>query len=248
MQRDQAPDNPDDRRSEPIFNAPAVVVGLVVLFALVHLGRELLSESDDEWLTIALAFVPARYGELGGELPGAPWSDASSFVTHIFVHGNLPHLVINSAWLLAVGTPTARRMDPVPFLLFFTLCGVAGAMAFLLLNLTLLAPMVGASGAISGLMGAVFRLLYGARDNAGRMLLREHPEAAPSLSLRGTFACRPALIAIAVWVIVNFVFAFGLGGLSTSGGVAWEAHLGGFFAGLLAFGLFDRGRQTDVPC
>ena len=238
----------DDSRAaqarEPIFNVPAVVVGLVAVFAVVHVARELLGEDDADWLVIALAFVPGRYGELGAEVPGAPWAAATSFFTHMLVHGNVSHLVINSAWLLAVGTPIARRLGVARFVGFFTLCGVAGAGLFGVVHWAEMVPMVGASGAISGLMGAVFRLLYAAHDMSGRMLLREHPEVAPCLSLVETFTDRPALTAIAVWVIVNFVFAVGLGGLVAPGGVAWEAHLGGFFAGLLAFGVFDRGPRA----
>lgn len=234
-----------ERAGQPIFNAPTVVVGLVAAMAIVHAGRELLlSENDADWWTIALAFVPGRYGDSGGELPGAPYAAVTSVVTHMLVHGNFAHIAINSAWLLAVGTPVARRMPAGAFLAFFGLCGVAGAALFWVFNIGLMAPMVGASGAISGLMAAVFRLMYGADGSAGWHLLREHPEAAPCLSLRATLASRPALTAIGVWVAVNFVFAFGLGGLAAPGGVAWEAHLGGFFAGLLAFGLFDRGPRT----
>ena len=240
-------DSPAGRQSAPIFNAPAVVVGLVGLFVVIHLGRELLPEDPADWMLLAMAFVPSRYSAAGVDLPGAPWASFSSFFTHMLAHGNLTHLVINSAWLLAVGTPVARRMPLVAFLLFFTVCGIAGALVFLLLNWGLEAPMVGASGAISGLMAAVFRLMYAADGSRGFQLLREHPERAPRLSLRGVLASRPALTAIAVWVIVNFVFAFGFGDLSSPGGVAWEAHLGGFFAGLLAFGLFDHGPQTDGP-
>ena len=67
------------------------------------------------------------------------------------------HLLINSAWFLAFATPVARRIGPVRFLAFFLLCGVGGALLYLPFNS---APMVGASGAISGLMGAAMRFLF----------------------------------------------------------------------------------------
>ena len=237
-------DHPDGGRREPIFNAPAVVVGLLGVLVLVHVWREAAGNDEIDW---ALAFIPARYGAGADEVPGGRWAWATSFVTHMFVHGNSAHLVINSAWLLAVGTPIARRMPPAAFLALFVLCGIGGAALYLVLNLGQLAPMVGASGAISGLMAGVFRLIYAANDNAGRSLLREHPAAAPGLTLRGVCASRPALTAIAVWVVINFVAAVALTDMATSGGIAWQAHLGGFFAGLVAFGLFDRGPRTDHP-
>ena len=124
--------------------------------------------------------------------------------------------------------------------------GVAGYGTGALMPLVLV-PMVGASGAVSGLMGALFRLMFAAQDPSSRWLLREHPEEAPALSLRETFTNRSALTAIAAWVLVNFIAAFGLGTFGTPGAVAWEAHLGGFFTGLLAFDLFDRTRSRPAP-
>lgn len=241
----RAPRGPEGRGSEPIFNVPSVVVGLLAVLAVVHLGRELLAESQDDWLVYALAFVPARYSGSAGDIPGAPWAAVTSLLTHAVVHGNVTHLGVNAIWLLAVGTPLAWRMTAVPFLAFTAVCAVGGALLFLLLNIGLEAPMVGASGAISGLMGAVFRLIYAADGRAGWILLREHPELAPRLSLPGLVRNQRAAIAIGVWVVMNFVFAFATSGTAAPGGIAWEAHLGGFFTGLLTFGLFDPGPKAE---
>lgn len=235
------------QQREPIFNVPTVLVVLVGLLVLVHLASLLLSEAQEEWLLWTLAFVPARYGWLAAEIPGASWAWATSPITHILVHGGVAHLVVNCAWLLAVGAPIARRMDTARFITFFVLCGMAGAGLFLIVNPSAPAPMVGASGAISGLMAAVFRLMFAADDFEGRRALRENPAAAPRLSLKATLTNRRALTAIGVWVLVNFLFAFGLGGLSAPGGVAWEAHLGGFFAGLVLFDAFDEGAEIETP-
>ena len=236
-----------DRQRQPIFNAPAVVVVLVVLFIAVHLVRESLRPADDNWVIWAMAFIPARYGELGSQIPGAPWAAVTSFVTHTLLHGDFMHLGVNSAWLLAVGTPIARRMSWPMFVAFAALCGIGGAVFFLATNPGGQIPVVGASGAISGLMAAVFRLMFAAGDVYGRQLLRERPEDAPRLSLKGTLASRPALTAIGVWVVINALFALGVPGLSDLGGIAWQAHLGGFFTGLVAFDLFDRGHAVDRP-
>lgn len=232
-------------QGEPIFNAPAVIMAMLAVLALVHAGREFMSETQDAWVVLTLAFVPARYGELAAQWPGAPWAAPASFVTHALLHGDLMHLGVNSAWLLAVGTPVARRMDAARFVAFTALCAAGGALMFLAINPNLQAPMVGASGAISGLMAAVFRLMYAADDSEGWRQLRDDPAHAPRLSLKATFTNRRSLTAILVWVALNFVFAFALSGVISMGSIAWEAHLGGFFAGLLAFDLFDRGEATD---
>jgi membrane associated rhomboid family serine protease len=229
-----------ERPREPIFNVPAIVVILIAIFVAVHFGRELLDRAQEERLLWTLAFVPARLGEFGNRLPGAPWAAYSSFVTHMLVHGDLIHLGVNSAWLLAVGTPVARRMSWPSFLLFAILCGVGGALMFLAVNPGLRSPMIGASGAISGLMAATFRLIYAAKDFHGQRVLRERTAFAPALSLAETLQSRPALTAILVWVAINLVFGLGIGDMMSGAGIAWEAHLGGFFTGLVLYGLFDR--------
>ena len=236
MQRDEV----RDLSRVPVFNAPTVVIVLIGTLAVVHAGLSLVATSLADRMIYALAFVPARY-DGAAEGPGSPWAAATSFLTHALVHGSLTHLLINAAWLLAVGTPLARRMSTTGFLAFFALCAAGGAVAFWGANIGLETPMVGASGAISGLMAAVFRLIYAATGPGERGLLREHPELAPRLSLRATLSNRACLTAIAVWVALNVLVGVGVGGTDAPGGIAWEAHLGGFLTGLLAFGLFDRG-------
>lgn len=230
-----------------MFNAPAIVVGLLGLLVGVHGVRELLSDRQDDWVLQVLAFVPGRLDVSGW--PGEPWAGPLSFFSHALLHGDWLHLGINGAWLLAVGSPVARRMPMVYFSAFFGLCAAGGALLFLVMHPGLNVPMVGASGAISGLMGAVFRLMFAARTPYERDVLRERPAEAARLSVVQTFTNRHALIAIAVWVMVNVLAAVGLGTMDAPGGIAWEAHLGGFFTGLLTFDLFDRGRggHVDAP-
>ena len=145
---------------QPIFNVPGVVLGLLVSFAAVHLLRWALPAEDGAWLTAALAFIPARETGLADDLPGGRIAAVTSFITHQFVHGDLAHLGINSAWLLAFGTPVARRTDAARFVVFFLLAGTAGALLYLAVNGAVVILVVGASGAISGLMGAAFRFLF----------------------------------------------------------------------------------------
>jgi len=101
-------------------------VGLLVSFAAVHLLRWALPAEDGAWLTALLAFIPAREMGLAADLPGGRIAAVTSFVTHQFVHGDLAHLLINSAWLLAFGSPVARRTGNLRFIAFFLLAGVAG--------------------------------------------------------------------------------------------------------------------------
>jgi membrane associated rhomboid family serine protease len=226
-------------RREPIFNAPSSVLALLAGLALVHALRTLLTNGQDDLLVLSLAFIPARYGPIGSELPGAPLASVTSFVTHMFLHGDATHLIVNSAWLLIFGSAIARRVGTLRFLFFSMVCGVGGAFGFLCFNPGLAVPVIGASGAVSGLMGGVMRFFFSALDYGGAGLLRHQPWVIPRMSLGQMARDRRAAVAIGVWILLNFLVSLGFGGLAAPGVIAWEAHLGGFFTGLLAFGLFD---------
>lgn len=228
------------RRREPIFNVPGVVVGLLAAFLAVHIVRSVLPEEQTAWLTALLAFIPARLAGMAAQLPGGDAAAATQFVTHVFVHGDLTHLAVNSAWLLAFGSSVARRVGASRFLAFFFLCGIAGALTYVAFDRGSLNLMVGASGAISGLMGAAFRFLFQALTDGDVDGLAGKLRQPPLQSLGETLRDRRILLAIAGWTVLNVMLAWGAAGLMDGANIAWEAHLGGFYAGLLTFGLFDR--------
>lgn len=230
---------------QPIFNVPGVVVALLVSFIAVHAVRYVLPEEQGAWLTAVLAFIPARLMGMAQELPGGDPAAVTQFVTHIFVHGDLTHLGVNSAWLLAFGTPVARRIGALRFLAFFLLCGIAGAVVYVAFSQSAISMMVGASGAISGLMGAAFRFLFRALAAGDTESLAGETRHPPLMSLGATLRDRRILLAIAGWTVLNIVMAWGASGLLDGATIAWEAHLGGFFMGLLAFGLFDRKPSVE---
>ena len=223
---------------QPIFNAPRVVVWLLATFFLVHLLLwGVLPANETERLVLVLAFIPARLTGADG-LPGGQVAILTSFVTHQFVHGNLPHLIVNSAWCLAFGSPIARRTDVGRFLVFFVVCGIAGALVYLAINPDARVLMVGASGAISGLMGAAVRFVF--RSMQGRAFGPLDVGRVPLMSMSETVRDRRILAVIVGWTVLNVLLAEGAPGLTEAAGIAWEAHLGGFYAGLLLYGFFDR--------
>jgi membrane associated rhomboid family serine protease len=226
------------RPREPIFNVPVIVVAALGAFVAVHLVRQFLfgfvSEAADDRLVQLLAFDPARLR--GGETAGGPLAAASQFVTHLFTHGDFTHLLINSGWFLAFATPVARRIGPARFLLFFLLCGVGGALLYLPFNS---APMVGASGAISGLMGAVLRFLFVPLSQRDADALAGDPQRAPLMSLGAALSDRRIMLVIAGWTALNVAVAWAAPIVFEERSIAWQAHLGGFFTGLCTFGWFD---------
>lgn len=233
---------------EPIFNVPKCVIAVLGVLVLVHVGRSLLSVDDDFWFVLATAFIPARYGELANELPGGELAMFTSPVTHILVHGDWVHLALNSAWLLAFGGAVAERTGTLRFLLFFLFCGLGGAAAFYLANSDLLQPMIGASGAISGLMGGTLRFLFPAMDSGGFRRLREAPRSVRLMTLGEALTDRRILLTSAILVVMNVLTIIGFGTAQNSAGIAWEAHIGGYVIGILTYGLFDDVSQVqDIP-
>lgn len=236
---------------QPIFNVPASVVALLAILLAVHLVRlfVLSSKSDLEFLVL-FAFIPARYDPsllIGGAMPGGLAADIWSFVTYSLIHADFMHLGFNSIWLLAFGTPVARRFGGWRFLIFFAVTAAAGAAAHLATHGGELQPMVGASASISGAMAASMRFAF---QRGGPVWTRGSDPAVyrlPALPLTEALRDRRILIFLVIWFGLNFLF--GLGSLSVTGSeqsVAWQAHIGGFLAGLLLFGLFDPvSRRAD---
>lgn len=230
-------------RREPIFNVPGVVLAMLGLLGIVHAVRTwALSDETDAVATIAMAMVPARYAGLAEQLPGGIASAWYSPLTHMLVHADATHLGVNAIWLLIFGTIVARRLGLARMLVFTILTGLIAAATFVAGNWGALLPMVGASGAVSGLMGGAIRLLHSIM-RVGAM--REAATAAdyvPLASIGETLRDRSVLVIIAVTIGVNIALGAS-GSLLAPGneGIAWEAHLGGFVAGLLGFGLIDPG-------
>jgi len=222
---------------QPIFRAPPVVLGLIGLLAALHLARVNMPGDLADAIVTQFAFFPERYGRafLESHTVSPVW-EAIPFLSYMGLHDNWTHLVINCLWLLAFGPIVARRFGSVLFLVFFLVCGVAGALAYLAFNWGSPNPVIGASGAIAGLMAAGMRMLPGQAPWA-------HPGEAP---LAPMFS-RQILMFTGLWTAINLLTAFtGLGMGGESGLIAWQAHLGGFAAGLLLCGLFDRLRPRVV--
>jgi membrane associated rhomboid family serine protease len=223
----------DPRSREPAISAPLVVWLLIAVLVGIELSREFLWAGASQTIFVEFGFMPALYSNSWLAAHGvnsiSAFDRAVPFVSYMFLHGGFAHVAVNCVWLLAFGAIVARRLGPVLFLLFFLVCGVLAAAAHLALNWGLNAPMVGASGAIAGIMAAGIRMLDMAARGADRPL-------APILS-------RQVLSFTVFWVAANVLA--GLTGLGAGPGVqliAWQAHLGGYAAGLLLIGLFDRFR------
>jgi membrane associated rhomboid family serine protease len=257
------------RRHEPMFNAPLVVLGLVAILIAIQAVLNWAPDAIQDRVVRDFAFVPGRLTiaiwprrliellERANSDPAAleqarairelrilgggtkPWT----LLTYAFLHGSWTHVLLNSIWLIAFGPPIARRFGAPRFLIFMAVTAIASALAHWAISPMDFSPLIGASGADSGLMGAVARFMFQPGAPLGPAAPIDHPEieSIPAVSLRGVFADRRALIFLGIWFGANFIFGAGAQTFGFSDmPVAWVAHVGGFVAGLVLFPLFDR--------
>jgi membrane associated rhomboid family serine protease len=237
-------------KREPIFNIPPVIVAVAALLIIVHVVQTwLLTDEQRDLFFYLFAFIPARYESTplpDGLMPGGFAADIWTFVTYSFIHGGWAHLGINLVWLLPFGTAVARRFGTARFLAFYAVTAAGGALAHLIVHGDDNTIVIGASAAISGTMAAAMRFAFQRGGPLG-LLRGEDDEAyrVPAIPLTGLLRDARVLIFLVVWFGLNILFGFG--SLSISGGdqpVAWQAHIGGFLAGLLLFSWFDPAPET----
>jgi membrane associated rhomboid family serine protease len=192
-------------RSEPAINIPPLTLGLIVFMLVLHLLRQTLSPETDESLVMYFSFIPDRYL---GETPADDLSFLLAPVTHMFLHADWAHVGINAAMLAAFGAPVERFLGGGRYIGFYLVTGMVGAALHAAFYPTSAAPMLGASGAISGLFGGLL-LLMRQRGNLSSMV---------------PFAL--------LWIVMQV--GLGVFGSTPSGDtIAWAGHVGGFIAGLL---------------
>ncbi len=239
---------------EPIFNAPAVIVATTLLMVAIHVVRAFLPESVDQQVLLYFAFIPLRYDPsvlAEGAVPGGLAADVWSFVTYAFLHADSTHLTVNMLWHLVFGSAVAWRFGTVRFLLFFLITAAAGAVAHLIAYSGEMVPMIGASAAISGATAAGIRFVFQMGGPLG--MFRVQGRAAfrvPAISLVDAFKDRRVVLFLVVWAGLNLLWGAGVGAFGGGQTIAWQAHVGGFLAGLLLFPLFDpvpREPDTKLP-
>jgi membrane associated rhomboid family serine protease len=251
---------------ERIFNLPGVVTALIAVLFAIQVLVELFPQSIGAALMVYFSFIPARLSFLlapnsvlqalaevdidGDEL--AAFLNTTRFswwtpLTYAFLHANWTHLGVNSLTLAAFGAPVAKRLGSARFLVFFAVTAIAGALAHLAAHPFDLGPVVGASAAISGAMGAIVRFAFGHGEALGEPINDPSEAQAESrgfLSLARLFSNQRATLFMLTWLGANLLFGLVPQAPGGVGVIAWEAHIGGFLAGLLLFGWFDPARRA----
>lgn len=226
---------PWGRRAPPpprrvLGDLPPSVISLSSILAVAYLALFIAPASLEAGVSERFGLAPERL--LADD--GALWGIAALF-THVFIHATAAHLLFNLLWLVVFGAPIARRFgSALRFFLFFLLGGAAGGLFFALFHLTDSSLLVGASGGITGLLGGLVRFAF------------HRPLSRPA-STKGVLPLtdRSVLIWSAVVIAMNASVAiFGAGVGAGDAEIAWQAHVGGYLFGLLAFPLFDPKRES----
>jgi membrane associated rhomboid family serine protease len=189
-----------------------------------------LAKSDEQQAAIARFFLGD--GDLQWWTP----------LTYAFLHGDWTHVGLNCVWFVAFGAPVARRFGVRRFLIFCFATAIAGAAVHFLTHMTDLQPVIGASAIVSGAMGAAVRFAFqpGASLGSRRGDAMGAGARPAALSLSEVVGDRRAMSFLAFWFLSNILFGVAAAPLGISeSAIAWEAHIGGFLVGLLAFRWFD---------
>ena len=234
-------DDNSDRVSAPVVNYVLLALNILVFVVFQGFG-------SNERFTYAWATVPQEIvtgtdiarpvvvqdpvsGDPVGRIPlqPTPISVYLTLLTSMFMHGGFAHLFGNMLYLWIFGDNIEDDLGHARYAVFYLLCGVLASLAHVLTNTGSYIPSLGASGAISGVLG-------------GYLLLHPHRRV-HAIVLRGFVTQVPGWVAVGLWFVFQLINGLGmLGGGSQAGGVAYAAHIGGFIAGFALVKLFAAGR------
>ncbi len=215
------------RDDNPTEIRPYVTIGFIVACVLVFLNQVSLPDRYLEAFIYQYGAIPAvvfGHADLPNELIAVP--PLGTLFTSMFLHGGWMHLIGNMMYLWIFGNNIEDVMGHVKFIIFYVICGILAALSHAIIDTNSIVPMVGASGAISGVLGA-YLLLY---PRAQVLVLIP-------LGFFTTWQYIPAWIVLGFWFIMQLLSG-GMSIGSEGGGVAFFAHIGGFIAGMALIGFF----------
>ncbi len=238
-------DDNSDRRLKPLVNYLLIAANIFVFIFFQGLG-------NDQKFTYSFSTVPEEIvtgkdivteeqlyeDTMTGErftVPGlqpTPISVYITLITSMFMHGGFAHIFGNMLFLMIFGDNIENRIGHLRYLLFYLVCGIIASLAHVFVSVSLgsstLIPSLGASGAISGVLGGYLLLFPKRRVRV--IMFYQMMEV-------------PAIVAIGIWFAFQLISGIGLLGGKEGGGVAYGAHIGGFIAGLFLIKFFAIGRR-----
>ena len=201
---------------------PFVTFGIIILNVLIFLGQFWISSNDPDIgksLVYMYGFVPAEFNPL-------------TIFTSMFMHGGFAHIIGNMWFLYIFGDNVESILGHVKYFMFYLACGIGAALAQFFVEPASQVPMIGASGAVAGVLGAYMIRFPKARVHVLAVII----------IFITTFVV-PAQIVLGLWFLMQLSGGLGSLGVDTTGGVAWFAHIGGFIIGVTSLKYFQNFRK-----
>jgi membrane associated rhomboid family serine protease len=218
--------------NNPTRTFPFVTLTLIGLNCAVFICQ-LLATKGFHYVVAQMAIRPYELSHLTDLPPETPIPLVLTVFTAMFMHGGFLHIIGNMLYLWIFGNNVEDVLGHTRFALFYLTCGVISSAAHVLTNLNSPIPMLGASGAIAGVLGAYFV---------------RFPSARVSVLIFFFFFIRiirvPAVIVLGFWFLMQILQAGA--GAAGEGGVAWFAHIGGFIAGVILMTKYGRKRRPVI--
>lgn len=223
------------RDTAPCYHKPLVTWGLIAICSCIFIVMQLAMPVElSTRLINQYGMIPLRYANPSWATEqGLPFDYYLSFLSNLFLHANWGHLLINVWFLWVFAGGIEDRMGRLPFLIFYLLCGIFASLIQWYSNPIVDIPVVGASGAIAGILAAYFFI---------------YPLERVVLWLPPFFLIHvPAIMFLGIWVIIQLNDA--TTSVAGTGDVAWWAHLGGFIGGSILYRLFIKEPllETEQP-
>ncbi|MFQ6604608.1 MAG: rhomboid family intramembrane serine protease [Fidelibacterota bacterium] len=228
------------RDDNPHILTPFVTYGIIGINALVFFFQVGLNDLQDLAFTLSYGLIPATVTGIPGEeivyafaQPfgytavnqlmdiARPHSPFLTIFTSMFIHGGLAHIIGNMWFLWIFGDNVESALGHVRYSIFYIVCGLAAGLSQIVIDVHSIVPMIGASGAVSGVLAAYLLRYPHARIHVFIFLF-----------IFITTIQVPAFVVIGIWFLEQLTNGLGSLGLNTNGGVAWFAHIGGFLAGI----------------
>jgi membrane associated rhomboid family serine protease len=200
---------------------PFVTFGIIALNVLIFLGQFWISGNDPDIgrsLVYIYGFVPAEFNPL-------------TIFTSMFMHGGFAHIIGNMWFLYIFGDNVESILGHIKYFIFYLSCGIGAALAQFFIEPASQVPMIGASGAVAGILGAYMIRFPKARVHVLAVII----------IFITTFVV-PAQIVLGLWFLMQLSGGLGSLGVDTTGGVAWFAHIGGFIIGVTSLKYFQNFR------
>ncbi len=230
-------DDDSDRRIQPIVNYAIIAVNILVFVFLQGIGgndaftyafslvpKEITTGVDLVGLQTITDTLTGRTGQIQNY--ATPLPVYFNFLSSMFMHGGFSHIFGNMLFLWVFGDNIENRLGHIRYAIFYLLCGIAAALGQILMQTDSVIPMLGASGAISGVLGG-YLLLF--------------PKRSVKAIIFNFFTTVPAYVALGLWI--GYQIVSGYLTPAGTGGVAYAAHIGGFIAGLILVKIFAIGTQ-----